>query len=133
MQTVLMIAIAIHVLPAVFWAGSTFVLARSAGRGSDRLFGAQMGAGTVTILAGAYLWGAAHAGVFGRKEMFLAVGAICALIAFAVQAIMVGGSLARLRKNAEDAAANARIGVAQRVSALLLGVATIAMATSKYA
>lgn len=133
MQTVLMIAVALHVLPAVFWAGTTFALARTAGRGSAGLFGAQMGAATVTVLIGAYLWGAAHAGVFGPKEQFLAVGAICALIAFAVQAIMVGGTLPKLRTNADDAAAHARIAVAQRVAALLLGIATLAMAASKYA
>jgi hypothetical protein len=37
MQWILLIVTVVHVSPAVFWAGSTFVLARAGGVGADRL------------------------------------------------------------------------------------------------
>jgi hypothetical protein len=37
MQWILLIVTVVHVLPAVFWAGSTFVLARAGGVGAGRL------------------------------------------------------------------------------------------------
>ena len=90
MQHLLMTALSLHVLAAVFWAGTTFTLARTAGSGSDRLFGPQMGAASVAVLTGVYLWLRAHERAFGPSEQFLRVGALCALVAFAVQAIVAG-------------------------------------------
>ena len=37
MQWILLIVTVVHVLPAVFWAGSTFVLTRAGRVGADRL------------------------------------------------------------------------------------------------
>lgn len=134
MQQALMIALSLHVLAAVFWAGSTFALARTAGSGSERLFGPQMGAAAVAVLTGAYLWRTLHEGSFGAMEQVLGVGALCALIAFAVQAIVAGGALRNLRRQAShEAAARSRIVLAHRVAALLLVVATVAMAAARYA
>jgi hypothetical protein len=48
-----MAAIALHVLSGVFWAGSTFVLARSGGIGAERLAYPQV----VAVLGGIVLWG----------------------------------------------------------------------------
>ena len=52
MQRILPILIVIHVVPGIFWAGSTFVLARLEGAGAEQLGYPQMGAATTTVLAG---------------------------------------------------------------------------------
>src|ERR1700732_3465775 len=74
MQIYLIIATALHVLAAVFWAGSTFVLARSAALGAEKLWRPQLGAATVSILSGGYLWSVLHRGQFGDSEKILAAG-----------------------------------------------------------
>lgn len=134
MQPLLMIALPLHILPAVFWAGSTFVLARTAGSGSERLFRSQMGAAAGAVLTGAYLWNVLHEGSFGTMEQWLTVGAVCALLALAIQAVVAGGALRKLRRRGgDDATAHSRIVVAHRVAAVLLVVATVSMAAARYA
>ncbi|MES2069200.1 MAG: hypothetical protein V4488_02550 [Pseudomonadota bacterium] len=134
MQYVLMIVLSLHVLTAVFWAGSTFTLARTAGSGSERLFRPQMGAAAVVVLTGGYLWHAVHEGGVGPMERFLSAGALCALAAVAVQAIFVGTALRKSRNSENDKPAlGSRIAVAQRVAAGLLIVATVCMAAARYA
>jgi hypothetical protein len=133
-MTALMIALPLHILAAVFWAGSTFALARTAGSGSERLFGPQMGAAAVAVLTGAYLWRLLHEGSFGAMEQFLAAGAACALVAVAVQAVMAGGALRKLRKRGNDEPIlRSRVAVAHRIAAVLLAVATVSMAAARYA
>jgi hypothetical protein len=127
-----MIALSLHVLAAVFWAGSTFVLARTAGAGGDRLFRPQMGAAAVAVATGAYLWLTVHEGAAGPTEHFLGAGAAAALVAVAVQAVVCGGALGRLRRG-DEAAARSRMAIAHRVAAILLAVATAAMAAARYA
>ncbi len=39
MQTALIIALSLHVLSSVFWAGSSFTLARTGGLGGEKLLG----------------------------------------------------------------------------------------------
>src|SRR5690349_6351468 len=85
MQVTLIILIGLHILAGVFWAGSTFAIARSGGAGAEALFGPQMGAATVTVLAGIGLWGILHRGPGGPMEHTLALGALCAIIAAGVQ------------------------------------------------
>jgi hypothetical protein len=133
-QHTLMIVLSLHILAAVFWAGSTFALARMDGSGSERLFGPQMGAATVVILTGASLWRVLHKGSFGAMEQFLSVGALCALVAVAVQAIVAGGALRKLLRGGTDGAAvRLRIVIAHRIAAVLLAVATVSMAAARYA
>ncbi len=50
MQTALIIALSLHVLSSVFWAGSSFALARTGGLGGEKLLFPQIGAATVAIL-----------------------------------------------------------------------------------
>jgi uncharacterized membrane protein len=134
MQQILMIALSLHILAAVFWAGSTFTLARSGGVGAEQLFRPQMGAATVAVLSGTYLWHSVHEGSFGTAETWLAVGAVCALIAAAVQGFGVGSGVRALRKaEGGDPAARSRIAAACRLAAILLAVTTVSMAASRYA
>jgi hypothetical protein len=133
MQLGLMIAISLHVLPAVFWAGSSFVLARN-GAGAERLFRSQIGSAVVAILAGGYLWHAVHEGSLGPVEKMLGAGAIAAVLAFICQVGLAGSAIARLRKpDADEAVLRLRIAWANRIAAVLLAIATIAMAASRYA
>ena len=122
MQLLMIISIALHVLSSVFWAGSTFVLARSGGMDAGKLFRPQMGAASLAVLTGGVLWGLAHRGGFGTMEMTLAVGAAAALTALAVQALVVGRALR----------AGAAVAVPYRISAGLLMLTLICMATARY-
>jgi hypothetical protein len=133
MQQTLAIALSLHVLAATFWGGSTFALARMAGNGGERLFAPQMGAAAIAVVTGAYLWLTLHENSFGVMEQFLIAGAVCALFAVAIQAIVIGSALGALRRRDDDAKARSRILVTHRVAAVLLVVATVAMAAARYA
>lgn len=128
MPFVLVVTLAIHVLAGVFWAGTSFVLAKTGGSGGDRLFGPQMAAALIAVIAGAYLWSAMH-----TAGGVLILGAAAALIAAAVQ-VTLGGRALRLRRQAviSEAAAQARIAVAQRIAAGLLAVTIITMVAAPY-
>jgi hypothetical protein len=132
MQYIIAITSAIHVLTSVFWAGSTFTLARTGGTG-ERLFGAQMVAAALVILTGGYLFKTLHEGASGPVEHMLGIGVISALFAFAVQVLIVGRSLRKLRANSSDAPAQSRIVIANRVSGVLLAVAALSMGGSRFA
>jgi hypothetical protein len=116
MQMGLIVLIALHVLAGVFWAGSTFAIVRSGGEGAQTLFGPQMGAATLTVLAGIGLWGLLHRGGMGPMEHTLALGAVCAIAAAGVQG-------ATRRKNPLKG---------QRIAAGLLAIAVICMATARF-
>ncbi|MBR0719525.1 hypothetical protein [Bradyrhizobium liaoningense] len=134
MQLALVIAISLHILAATFWAGSTFTLARTAGNGSDQLFVPQLSSAVLAIGAGAYLWYTLHDGPFGTAEQWLAAGAWSAILALAIQAVVVGAAQRQLRKPGKDTArARSRIAIAYRVTAFLLAIAAVAMAASRYA
>src|SRR5882757_2942605 len=127
MQIPLIITLSLHVLSSVFWAGSSFTLARTGGAGGEQLFGPQMGAALVAILTGAYLGHSVHEGAFGTAEKILAAGAFAALIAAGVQATIGGRAIRSLRAGTADDAARARIATAQRIAAALLAVAAVCM------
>jgi hypothetical protein len=116
MTLLIMLLLVLHVLPGVFWAGSTFVLARSGGSGADRLFAPQMGAATLAVLAGIGLMLLLHRGPQGPMEHTLGIGAACALVAAGVQ----GG----LRRRSP--------GLAQRLAAGLLAITIICMVIARY-
>jgi len=134
MQIPLILILSLHVLSSVFWAGSSFTLARTGGAGGEQLFGPQMGAAVVTMLTGAYLGHAVHAGMFGPAEQILTVGALAALLAVAVQGAIGGRAIRSLRNGrADEADARSRIATAQRVAAMLLAVTAVCMGAARYA
>jgi hypothetical protein len=105
----------LNALASIFWAGSTFTLARTGGAGSDALFRPQMGAAVVAFLTGAGLWFLVHAGNHGLTEKILAVGIFAALLAAGVQGA--------LRK---------KPALAHRVAAGLLAVTVVCMMVALY-
>jgi len=134
MQIALIIALSLHVLSSVFWAGSSFTLARTGGAGGEQLFRPQMGAALIAILTGAYLGHQVHEGAFGTSEKVLAAGALAALIAAGVQVAVGGGAIRSLHSGtADEAAARSRLAIAQRIAAALLAVAAVCMGAARYA
>jgi hypothetical protein len=134
MQIALIIALSLHVLLSVFWAGTSFTLARTGGAGGEQLFRPQMGAAVVAILTGGYLGHLVHAGAFGMAEKVLAAGALTALIAAAVQGAIGGRAIESLRSGkANETAARLRLATAQRIAAVLLAVTAVCMGAARYA
>ena len=134
MQIALIITLSLHILSSVFWAGTSFTLARTGGVGGELLFRPQMGAATIAVLSGGYLGHLAHAGSFGTAEQILAVGALAALVAAGVQGAIGGRAIRSLRAGTGDeAGARSRIATAQRVAAVLLAVTAVCMGAARYA
>lgn len=133
MPILVIIALSLHVLAAVFWTGTSFTLARLSGAGAERLFRPQMGAATVAVLTGAYLWSQLHAGGTGGAEKVLMLGAVCAVIAAGVQGALVGSTAGALRRGSiQPEPAARRMALAQRVAAPLLAVTLVCMVTARY-
>jgi hypothetical protein len=129
MQVILVFTVALHVLSGIFWAGSTFVLARIAGAGAQQLARPQMGAAALAVLTGGILWTLVHGRSFGLQEQLLALGALCAIVAAGVQ----GASAARMRlAHASSAPAAGSLILPHRVAAALLAVTVICMASARY-
>ena len=63
----LMPTIAVHVLSGVFWAGTTFALARGQGLSAESLRKPQLGAAAVAVVSGALLGHLTHPGLFARE------------------------------------------------------------------
>ena len=123
----------LHVLPAVFWAGSTAVLARTGGNNVEGLARPQMGSAVVAILMGAVLWYLNHRGGAGLGEHVLGAGAGAALLA----AILQATALPRVRLLAQAEGLQKEVirkslAVRQRIAGLLLVLAIIAMVTWRY-
>ena len=134
MQATLIVALVLHVLSGVFWAGSTFALARIGGNQAERLFRPQMGAATVAIVTGGVLGFLVHRGTPGIQEYLLAIGALSALLAAAVQGASAGVARRLSAAGADDArAASSRVATGQRIAAALLAVTVICMAAARYA
>ena len=134
MQIALIITLSLHILSSVFWAGTSFTLARTGGVGGELLFRPQMGAATIAVLSGGYLGHLAHAGSFGTAEQILAVGALAALVAAGVQGAIGGRAIRSLRAGtADEAGARSRIATAQRIAAVLLALAAVCMGAARYA
>jgi len=133
MQITLIVTLALHTLAGVFWAGSTFALARTADASAGKLFGPQMGAALVVIASGGYLWRLLHPSGFGRQEQVLALGALCAILAAGVQALVCGPALRQLASTPDkDARLQGRVVVGKRIAALLLTLTVICMAAARY-
>jgi uncharacterized membrane protein len=134
MQIALIIALSLHILSSVFWAGTSFTLAQTGGVGGELLFRPQMGAATIAVLSGGYLGHLAHAGSFGTAEQILAVGALAALVAAGVQGAIGGRAIRSLRAGtADEAGARSRVATAQRIAAVLLALTAVCMGAARYA
>jgi uncharacterized membrane protein len=133
MQLTLIIILSLHVLAAVFWAGTSFTLARTGGAGGEQLFRPQMGAAVVAVLTGGYLWSRLHGGGFEAPEQVLAIGVVCAFVAAGVQGAIVGSAIRKLPKGGiGDSMVRSRIALAQRIAAGLLAVTIVCMAAARY-
>ncbi len=130
MQTALIITLSLHILSSVFWAGTSFTLARTGGVGGEQLYRPQMGAAVIAVLSGGYLGHLVHAGGFGATEQVLAVGALAALLA----AGAIGGRAIRslYAGTADEVTARSRIATAQRLAAALLAVTAVCMGAARY-
>ena len=134
MQIPLIITLSLHVLASVFWAGTSFALARTGGIGGEQLFRPQMAAAVIAVVTGGYLGHLVHAGTFGTTERVLAIGALAALVAAGVQGAIGGRAIRSLRVGKTDeAGARSRIATAQRIAAALLAVTAVCMGAARYA
>jgi len=134
MQATLIVTIALHVLAGVFWAGSTFVLARTGTSQAQQLFKPQMGAATVAVVTGGALWFLLHRGPAGIQEHILGVGAASALLAAGIQGL--GAWTMRQPVAAGPSGAFApdnRLAASQRIAAVLLAITAACMAAARYA
>lgn len=133
MQVALIIALSFHILSSVFWAGTSFALARTGGAGGEQLFRPQMGAAVIAVLTGGYLGHLLHAGTFGTTEQILAAGALAALVAAGIQGAIGGRAIRSLRSGkADETSARSRIATAQRAAAALLAVTAVCMGAARY-
>jgi hypothetical protein len=135
MPLTLIVTLVLHVMSGVFWAGTTFALARTGGNQADQLFRPQMGAATVAVATGALLWFLLRSGDLGTSGHILVIGAVSALFAAGVQGMMGGSALRQLSVAGESEVPGLRHRVAkgQRVAAGLLAITVICMAAARYA
>jgi hypothetical protein len=135
MRATLIVTLVLHILSGVFWAGTTFALARTGANQTDQLFRPQMGAAVIVVATGGLLWYLVHPGSFGTTEQLLAVGAFCAFVAAGVQG-MSGGSALRKLSIADESEASRlrhRVATGQRVAAAFLMITVTCMAVARYA
>jgi hypothetical protein len=129
MPVAFMLLYIVHVLSALVWMGSSFVVAQAKGRGAERQYPLQTGATLLAFLTGGYLWSTLHSGAFGPMELVLAIGVACAVIAAGAQGMLVGGSLRRLRKGVlDETEARRRITTGHRIGAGLVAIGLLCMA-----
>lgn len=131
-QILIIVAIGLHALAALFWAGSSTNLARTGAMGAEILFPRQMAAALIAVLTGGYLWSALHKGGFGPYEMVLAFGVLCAFVAAGIQGAVVGRSIRKIKAGGEDAALRKRMAGAYRASAGLLALCLVAMVIARF-
>ena len=133
MQPTLVAILVLHVLSVVFWAGSTFTLARIGGEHAIRLYRPQMGSAALGILTGIVLWGRLYRGPMGTPGILLGVGVFCSLLAAAIQIVVVGGARRNLAvAGGATSAAGERVTTAERAASGLLAIALILMAVVRY-
>lgn len=133
MQATLIVTLVLHVLSGVFWAGSTFVLARTGGYQAGQFFRPQMGAATGAVLTGAFLWFLLHHGSAGIQEYILGVGAVCAVLAAGVQGASAPAVRLAASGGAKEFIPSPRLAFSQRIAAGLLAITVACMAAARYA
>ena len=134
MQITLLVTLVLHILSGVFWAGSTFALARTGAATAGQLFRPQMGAAVVAVITGGVLWHLLHPSGFSTMEQVLALGAFGAVLAAGAQGALCGRGLRQLARSGEkDAQSKAQVALGHRIAAALLGLTVICMAAARYA
>ncbi|MFZ1089255.1 MAG: hypothetical protein WAN75_08320 [Xanthobacteraceae bacterium] len=135
MRATLIVTLVLHFLSGVFWAGTTFALARTGANQTDQFFRPQMGAAVIVVATGGLLWYLVHPGSFGTTEQILAVGVFCAFVAAGVQGVSGGSALRKVSITDEFEASRLRHRVAtgQRVAAAFLMLTVTCMAVARYA
>ncbi len=133
MQYVYIVTLGLHVMAGVFWAGTTYTLARDPEIRVERFFGPQMGAAAVAMLTGALLWYFFHGAYFGSMEQVLALGIASALTAAGVLGAMVGPARRQLAgADAQtEAALRAKMAKGERIAARLLLLTVLCMAIAR--
>jgi hypothetical protein len=135
MQETVVVVLVLHVLSGVFWAGSTFVLARLGSDQAGHLLTPQLGAAAIAIVTGALLWYLLHGGNAGTSEHVLEVGAVFALVAVVIQGVTAAARQPiPVGPGGETATASTvgRAAVGQRMAAACLAVTVACMAASRY-
>jgi hypothetical protein len=135
MQIILIVTLVLHLLSGVFWAGTTFALARTGGNQADLFLRPQMGAAAVAVVTGGVLWFLLHDVPLGLQGHVLALGALCALLAAAVQGAMGRPALRKLSAlgESEGSRLRHRVATSQRIAAAFLMVTVTCMAAARYA
>lgn len=130
MQWIVIVLIVLHVVTGVFWAGTSFVLARTGGLLVEKLAFPQVGAGVATLCMGLATWLLALRGLPPTPGFHvLGMGAACALLALIVQASALPA--VKTLKVAQGGASpqQRRVLISQRVAAGLLLLTVLAMAS----
>ena len=135
MRIILIVALVLHVLSGVFWAGTTFALARTAGNQAALFFRAQMGAAAIAVVTGGVLRFYLHHGPLGTPGHLLAIGALCAFLAAGIQGMVSGSALRKLStpEESEGSRVRHRVATGQRIAAALLMITVTCMAAARYA
>lgn len=68
MYVFLVATLCLHVVTSMFWAGTTFTLARDDGIAAEALFRPQMGAAVAAFLTGAVIWHFWHRPAYGPRR-----------------------------------------------------------------
>jgi hypothetical protein len=133
MEYVYIVVLGLHVMAGVFWAGTTFTIARDPEIKAERFFGPQMGSATLALITGALLWYFFHQGVFGNMELVLGIGILAALAAAGVLGALVGPARRQLAgaDEATTVALRGTMAKGERVAARLLALTVLCMAIAR--
>ncbi|WP_250627233.1 hypothetical protein [Pinirhizobacter soli] len=130
MQWIVIALIVLHVVTGVFWAGSSFVLARMGGLLVEKLAFPQFGAGVATLCLGMATWFLALRGLPPTPGFHvLGIGAACAVLALIVQASALPAVKTLKGAQGDSSPQQRRVLISQRVAAGLLLLAVLAMAS----
>lgn len=133
MDYVPIILVALHAMSGVFWAGSTGAMANLNGANAERLFPFQMGSAAAAILAGILLFGFYRGYSGSTSDWILIVGIAAAIIAAAVQGVLIAPARRALAMSpGSEAIARPKMARANRIAAGLLMVTVVTMVVAKY-
>ena len=130
MQWIVIVLIVLHVVTGVFWAGTSFVLARTGGLLVEKLAFPQFGAGVATLCMGLATWLLALRGLPPTPGFHvLGMGAACAVLALIVQASALPAVKTLKVAQGGPSPLQRRVLISQRVAAGLLLLTVLAMAS----
>jgi hypothetical protein len=124
----------LHVLAGVFWAGTTFALARTGVERAAQLLRPQLGAAVVAVATGALLWFLFHRGDTSMQGHILALGAMFSVLALGVQGVTAASGARKLSTSGglDALQVHNRVTIGQRIAAPLLAVTVVCMAIAHY-